>query len=330
MKFIYIFFIPVVMGFNLIFYKGSHVPVSTYTGLINNLETKLHKNVTIKDYNPFEKLPDNTIIVSHSFGGSFALLDALIKRENVQGIVLLNSHFNSRFKMPYPKIDLKFIKQPVLTILGEKDRQLPIKRAIDDYFYANENICTNKHFIVCENEDHFSLLNNDTVTEEICKFVTNLDYYKPPENKYKWFTRPVHYPNTVDLASSVNILDAILKVVDFPFWNFLHYMYFLIVKPFDINYQYTDNYACYLKTKDIDRTNIKKWMEYEINNNYNVTWTETKLPSIHPSILVWLLKKPSVYKKKDKIYGEIIVLPIKNNITYYKTPNKLQFLEKLN
>jgi hypothetical protein len=326
MKLLY-FLLPLVCSYNLVFYPGSRIPWTRYKSLISTLEKNFNTTISVKKFNLFEKHPDDTIIIAHSFGGTFALIDAMKDFESVKGIVLLNSHFNTRHKMFYPGIDVKNIQQPVLTILGEKDKQLPIKKAIDDYFYVNENFCTNKYFIVNENFDHFTCLNEtDIISKQITEFINNIEFYKPPENKYKWFTRPVHYPGTIDLACSLNIIDALFKVIDFPCWKTVHFLYFLWLKPNDINYQYSDKTFCLLKTQNITESKIEDWLKSELNSNYEITWKKTVLPSIHPSILIWLFKEPSVYKKNNKLYGEIIVLPIKNNTTYYKTPNKLSLI----
>ena len=327
-----LFLLPIVSSYNIIMYPGSQVATYKYTPFICELEKKLNSTISLQKYNPFYKIPNDSIIIGHSFGGTFALLDAIRNPKKVKGVVLLNSHFNTRNKMPYPGIDMNLVTQPTLTILGDQDTYLPIKKSIDDYFYAYSNSFFNKKFIINEGDTHFSCTNITMIpriTDQISEFINNMELYKPPDNKYKWFIRSISYPNTVDVAYSMNILDAILKVANFPLWDFFHFMYFLSVKPTEINYQYSSDMSCLLKTRSINETLIENWLNKELDNKYNVTWEKTVLPSIHPSILVWLLKNPIVYKKNNKVHAEIIVLPINKTMTYYKTPNKLTFLNKL-
>jgi hypothetical protein len=310
--------------YNIVFFPGSRVHVTKYNRLLTSLEKKLNSTITIEKYNPFKKLPEDTIIIGASFGGTFGLIEAMTNEKNIKAVVLLNSHFNTRYKMPYPGIDMNKVCQPVLTILGGNDKKLPLQKAIDDYFYAEENFILNKHFIIDEKLDHDACLRDDfpeSLVKQICCFIQCFDYYKPPKNKYEWFTKKMLFPKTQDIAYSLNFIDALLKVVNFPFWQNLHFFYFLTVKPSEYtNYQYSSHDSCLLKTYNVTESVIENYLEKEIGDQFNVTWKKTKLPTLHPSILVWLCKQPKV--------NEIIVLPINKEMTYYKVPTKRYFIRK--
>ena len=86
---------------------------------------------------------------------------------NIKACILINSHFNQREVMPYPKIDILSVHVPVLTILTDNDEKLPLSKAMDDAIYVKENNISNKIFIVVRG-NHTScftnLNNNDTIT----------------------------------------------------------------------------------------------------------------------------------------------------------------------
>jgi len=321
----------VVSAYNILIYPGSQVPLYKYDGIKNSINNRL-KNSTInfKNYLSFVRNnKNNTIIIGHSFGGYFGLLEAQNNNNTVKGIILLNSHFNSRGKMPYPRIDMKKISQPVLTILSKNDTRLPFKKAIDDLFYRDYNYLINKYFIINNNFNHFSGLDdNDTETEiisnQICNFIENIDNYSINSTEYSWYNKPLKFNNTRDVSFSLNILDAIFQICDFPLWQYYHYLHFLTLKPnHDINYQYSDYDSTLLKTFNTSIDDIKNQLNYEFNEKYNITWNITVLPTLHPSILYWLFKNPFL---KNTSCGEIIVLPVNKNITYYKVPNRIMLL----
>ena len=66
--------------------------------------------------------------------------------------------------MPYPKINLYTIKQPVLTIIGRNDEKLPYKKAIDDYEVTRLEKIKNKDFII-NNGNHTSCFTDDILLE---------------------------------------------------------------------------------------------------------------------------------------------------------------------
>ena len=56
------------------------------------------------------------------------------------------------------------------------------------------------------------------------------------------------------------------------------------------NYQYSLENSCLIKTYNVTENTVETFLTKEIQERYNITWTKTKLPTIHPSILVWLCK----------------------------------------
>lgn len=79
--------------------------------------------------------------------------------------------------------------------------------------------------------------------------------------------------------------------------------------------------SCLIKTYNVTENTVETFLTKEIQERYNITWTKTKLPTIHPSILVWLCKQPKV--------NEIIVLSINKELTYFKIPSLRWFTQKL-
>lgn len=165
-------------GYNIVVIPGYYIEQKTYKPLINNIEYKLiQKNITCKF--SFANVPlldckEETIIIAHSFGGFFGLLNCIKDNKNIKACILINSHFNQRFKMPYFSIPLKCVTQPVLTILTRDDKTLPLKNALDDFCISIEEKIKNKFFII-NNGDHMSSLTNDDelklVTSQIVQFI---------------------------------------------------------------------------------------------------------------------------------------------------------------
>lgn len=326
-----------IFGYNVILYPGSHVKKERYNLLQKNLEDrfKMHNHtLTFQEYNPFFKYTNDTILIGHSFGATFSLIDAMRYPDEIKAVVLLNGHFNSRNKMMYPGINQKDVKQPVLTILGTNDTVLPFSKAIDDLFYKDMMSLKNKYYLVNEGFDHFTGLNDsqsNMLANQIYDFIENSKRYSINEHKYLWFSRHVEFPLTVDLSRSVNIMDALLLVSGFPLWYILHYLFFLSSKPESMmNYQFSNDLDCLLKTADqVKTSHVIYFLNKQIfSNEIQVQWKETILPTIHPSILVWLFKTPYLKRLRDQsLEGEIIVLPVNENVTYYKFPSRFAYLK---
>jgi hypothetical protein len=189
--------------------------------------------------------------------------------------------------------------------------------------------------LVNEGFDHFTGLNDKfsgILTDQIEQFVNNITNYNIDERKYLWFNDKVVFPLTVDLSRSLNVLDAILLITGCPFWNLAHFLLFLNSKPESMwNYQFSSDWDYLLKTADnVTSSHIIQFLNNIVFSNVSkeIEWNQTILPTIHPSILVWLIKKPYLYKQSNgTITGEIIVLPVNENVTYYKYPNRFAYLK---
>lgn len=316
-------------GYNVIVYPGSFVNKQRYTRLIGEMRDKLGNGskVMIDDYKLCRQYPEkDTILVGHSFGGTFALLDAKYK-QNVKAVVLLNSHFNSRGKMPYSKIDVKDISQPVLTILGTKDRKLDFVSAIDDLFYTQDEHIKNKYFLVKEGYGHYTSLNDGyckDIAEDIVEFIDNPKYsLKSHMKKWCWYNENVwRYRGTYEMSQSLNLLDAILRNV--VGWKLIHYWLFLMSKPNKMeNFQYTNVDSTLLKSFNTTGESIVEYLDTQVfQDRYKIDWKFTTLPTRHLSIFMWLYGTPKLTIRKDECKGEIIMLPINENITYYKYPTR--------
>ena len=170
--------------YNIVFLRGSFVSKLFYTPFIHSLQKKLldkkiESTIEFGDYFPLQNYKNNTILLSHSFGGSFALLHCLADNTNcIRGCVLINSHFNQRNKMPYPGFILRSIKQSVFTILNNCDEKLPLAKSIDDLQVKIKENLTNKFFVI-NNGTHFSTFQNyeevDHATNQILSYIEGLD-----------------------------------------------------------------------------------------------------------------------------------------------------------
>ena len=162
------------------FLKGSFIKEDFYQPFFDNLqeysEEKL--NITFLSYQPFQKLENNTILIGHSFGGFFSLLytinEQIKNRNNIEKLILINSHFNARYKMPYFKILPESINVPTLVLLNRKDEKLPLKKALDDYNYVHEKKDDSKQFFI-NNGNHTSSFTEtnemDIVCNQIMEFI---------------------------------------------------------------------------------------------------------------------------------------------------------------
>lgn len=135
------------------FIHGSQIHNEFYQPFLETLQNELRitVNITYLPYLP-KKLENNTIIIGHSFGGFFGLLYCIMDESNsinnVKGCILINSHFNERYKMPYIGIKQNRLTIPVLTLLNKDDDKLPIEKALDDYYLSIKREDMNKMFIV--------------------------------------------------------------------------------------------------------------------------------------------------------------------------------------
>lgn len=143
-------------SYNVYFFKGSFIQKSLYKKFLYKLKEELPDSIIRETpYTICDKIENNTIVIGHSFGGFVSLLYAINYPEKIKGCVLLNSHFNENYKMPYLSIKLTDVIQPVLSICGRKDKRLPYSAVQDDMNIAKRENNGTKQFIF-DNGDHFS------------------------------------------------------------------------------------------------------------------------------------------------------------------------------
>lgn len=172
---------PITIGF----FPGSGIPVSTYTRFLQELQYSDCKLNPVNNINisirPSVLMPENTVLIGHSFGGSIclwlALFDKAINRNNVKACILINSHFNQRRVMPYPPININKLDIPVLVMLSEHDNKLPLFKSLDDKLYVKEQNITNVQFVI-NSGNHTSRFTNfneiKTTTKQIKLFLWSI------------------------------------------------------------------------------------------------------------------------------------------------------------
>ena len=333
------------LAFQILFYPGSHVPQEKYSPFLNRLNQKLGNNNNIKlvkcfaKERDFQNTTEPTILMGHSIGGVLAILDTIKYQNNVSGLVLLNSHFNERWKMPYPGTSLQEVySTPVLTMLGGKDYRLPLHKAIDDLFMKVQNKHRNHYFVVNHDLGHFSGLVNPTTLEETDKVVDPVvTFLKSVQTANMSLIESVTAPtakrfqtnieglsqDSIILSNSCGVIDAILQLVLPRFvWNTLHWWYFLTAKPDKYcTYMYEDTHHVYWKGRPQDADNITKMLSWW-TRSHNNTISEIKLPSLHPMILLYLTLPLFLRgRHHNTVDMPVLSIPINSNTTYYKIPH---------
>lgn len=338
--------------FQILFYPGSNIKPELYSPFLKSLPiTKDDSIHIVKNPFPFKTSSsilkygqtNNTILIGHSMGGYNALLDAKKYPDKIKGIVLINSHFNERGKMFYPRIHLSDIKVPTLTILADKDNRLPLTKSIDDLFVSIQKLDDTKYFVINNNFDHFTGLTKDfnntiKLIEPISLFFKSIqtknfklirsetislkEYYNPQ------IARLV--PNAFLLSNSINIIDAILQYsIPRVIWNFVHWILFLISKPSsDLNYIFEDS-SIFIKCYGVDSSNLhSKIITWSHNEKDIFIPIEIRIPTFHPFILIWLFYPTLVFKNNNVIYYTLVSLKVNQNITYFKIPHPNDFYIK--
>lgn len=330
-------------AFQILLYPGSHVKNSYYTPLIQDIEERIQMPINqmngsfLRLWNQPEVFKKPTFLIGHSLGGYLALLDALRYPESVQGVVLLHSHFNSRGKACYPKINQQKVDTPVLTILASDDERLSFRIAIDDLFEKVKERLYNKYYIINPHFTHFSgctpFKTNETIiiANQIAQFINdtksdNFTLTRSIADVSKWDAKIPNFISGSLLSKSTSLLDALLQVVMFrSIWETWHWLWFLLSKP-DINMDYfyeTERYI-YMKTYNLPIGHIQNKIR-ELSFSKHVDFKCIQLPSCHPFILAWL--GCPLYITNNMTFP-ILKYPINRNVTYYKIPHPNRVLEK--
>ena len=285
---------------NILIYTGSHVYPNRCNRLVNALNNRLNSTVQIDvstSYNPLRRFPKKTVLIGHSFGGTFALLDQA--KENVEGVVLLNSHWNQRLSMPYPGLRVK--DKNTLCILGSKDDKLPLEKAITDLQVVHENGFRNVLFSVFSDMDHMSGTNIHAkgVVDDIMSFITCTRADLPQTDFQNLFKRPIEIPSCKDYSQTTSLLDALWKEIAPTWvWSSSHFTQFLMSKPEEnFNYCFLTHDAFFVKCYNVIPNALR-------THNTNVKWIT--LPPTSASMMKWLNYQPKVNYKNNKIEIEMI------------------------
>lgn len=329
--------------FQVIFYTGSWVSEHAYRPLIGKIQR--HPAVEKIEFHRWFQSPpsdrNDTILIGHSLGGYFALRDAVRHPERVAGVVLLNSHFNSRGTMPYFRVNLQEVEVPVLTVLGGKDDRLPIREAMDDAWETVQEQYDNKYFHINKDFTHWTGITETIGQDKVIRPINQFFYALQTKNftqmrhmdTYRQRFRPDLYhlsPDAVVASQSVNILDAILGIVaPRALWKYAHFLWFLTSKPDEwMGFLFAGDDHIFLKGKEKDKPIymrlLKEWMRdvpFEVRDYY--------LPPLHPSILFWLCFPLTPRWKNDTIIAPRIILEVDNQTTYYKVPAPRKFFTLL-
>lgn len=329
--------------FQCLFYTGSWVSEKKYENVLSHIQSHpLVENVQIhKPFQEPDKNRNDTVLIGHSLGGYYALRDAMKFPERVAGVVLWNSHFNSRGVMSYPRIPLHKVPKPVLTILAGNDERLPIRKAMDDSWECSQDRVFDKYFVINQYHGHFTGITGTEGSEKIIlptyTFIQalatrNFSMVRAMETHRRRFIPENYYlsDNAVVVSRPVNFIDALLKIVSpLPLWDLSHFIWFLTSKPTHyMGYLYVDDHHIYLKGSPRDEANynylLEEWVRDVPTQIQNYI-----LPTIHPSILFWLFFPISPTWDGKSIKAPIIILKVNNQTTYYKVPNPRKFFSIL-
>lgn len=328
------------------FYTGSWVKDSTYKPLLDKIESHPHVD-SVRIHRPFDTSictstnNDTFVLIGHSLGGYFALQDAMRYPKKVAGVVLINSHFNSRGVMPYPKVPIHKIQVPVLTILGGKDNRLPIRKALDDAWECQQEGDYDKYFVVNKGHGHFTGVTTrcgqNGVVGPVHEFLDsvftrNFTRVVKRETYHKRFRSYMYYlsERSVIMSQSINLIDAILRLASARFlWKFTHFIWFLTSKPDPfLAFLYVDDDYIYLKGAEKDDPQyeilLKEWMR-----NVPFKLIDNELPVVHPAILAWLWCPLEPRYKNGVMEAPRIILKVNNETTYYKVPSPRRFYKIL-
>lgn len=327
--------------FQYLFYTGSWVSKERYTPFLTTLREKTGVPVHFRTWfekNPLkdERTDNTTILVGHSLGGYFALRDAVRHPDKVAGVVLINSHFNDRLTMPYFRVSMRDVFPPVLTLLAGEDDRLPIAKALDDFWSSIQYRDSLKYFVVNPQAGHFSGVADDdldatkTLMRPISLFldaVRERDYRKIrnfTEPSVRRFEPMIEYlsRDVIMTSRSSNVFDAILSIV-LPqwLWRLGHFWWFLSSKPDEsVSYMYEDDHHVIWKGKPADGKRaypvVEQWLR---GQSYD--FVDFRLPTIHPSILVWVHTPLLPVRCGNTLFIPRLILPVNANTTYYKMPH---------
>ena len=352
--------------YNIIFLKGSQIKNDFYSPFLRRLQTELEsrnfpQNPTLKIGNYLSIAPPepSSIVIGHSFGGFFALLNTIQHPENIKACILINSHFNQRGTMPYISLPLNKVVQPTLILLNQQDKKLPLSKAMDDYHvyrdnsqFPNYSIAPQKQFRIRPGT-HLSSFTEpmeiEQTVSDIVDFIATLQSYDLNT------TSPFDFDFNFDIEKKCLLLDNV------SYWKlpntraYYNLPTFLASKPGLFNCIYYPGNL--YKTRNLKEEQLIQELTREIHSLIiqshtfqsiapfpEIRFNKIYLPlgpryshtqSIRNgmflySLIKWLSHEPQVHYSmtpSPHLVVELLVVPIIDNIIYYKLPNKLRFLE---
>jgi hypothetical protein len=329
--------------FQVLLYRGSHVPKTVYEPLAGALQHRLADlNVTVRveGASVFRRRSflEPTVVVGHSFGGYFALLDALRDQERsrttLKGVVLLNSHFNSRrAAWYYPGVDQEKVLCPVLTVAGGNDERLALLHVLSDLWETLDMDLPLKFYKVYPNATHFSTLLEERVVDDIEVFVRSVarqtfdkvrERVKPSETRFGYLPLSQMIPRGRDFSRSVHLVDGLFRIIlSKTFWTWLHHIAFLMQTPDAYqNFVFTDHGDHILiKSCNLSLEEVQRLCQSLLPIHYTTRTTVLRVPPNVWGLYLWLLLPLAWRMSVDDeatIEWPILHLPVKENVDYYK------------
>ena len=163
-----------VAAYHIRFFRGSFIGKSVYQPFLDELCKHIEVNsIKFQPYISFPEYPPNTLLIGHSFGGTFALLHSQWTVQNNHSIILINSHFNVNNQMPYFDIPFDAISVKAHVFYCKEDMQLPSWAVKEDEKAAREK--KDPLYFKEYEGDHFSIFQNrdllNTCVRDIALFL---------------------------------------------------------------------------------------------------------------------------------------------------------------
>lgn len=331
--------IPFSLAFQVLLYRGSHVAEKLYEPLVSGLGTHFpNVSIAFQDYSFFRRshFSEDTVLLGHSFGGYFAVLDALVDQKktksHVKGIVLLNSHFNSQHQVWYPSLKQEDVNIPVFTIAGGNDTRLPLAHVLPDLWDKQQKYLYNKSYKIYPDETHFSTLNSTLVLDDIQTFIRSVWSTTPFttesfEKHYLWKEPSTFLPTPVDYTKSLGVIDALMSMfLKRVFWEWVHHILFMMEKPNVYKNIIFTEYGLHVlvKAMNIEQDQILNICRETLPSSirHDVVFDVVSLPKNLLGLYVWLLW-PLVFHMSWEKDGKtlkcpVLMLPLDDYKCYYK------------
>jgi pimeloyl-ACP methyl ester carboxylesterase len=313
----------------MLFYTGSWVQKDAYKGFLDGLRAQNH-SVRTEFHLAHES--ERQVLIGHSFGGYFALRDAMRHPDKTAAVILIHSHFNSRYAMPYPRIRQSEIQAPVLTILAGKDERLPFAKALDDLLERNREGLYYKFYHVFPNNTHFSGIvqedGRESMFQEIDRFIRaiekrNFSAFNDDAIYHRYRPRIERLTaHSIVASNPMGVIDAMLRMT-MPrcLWDAAHWAWFLASGPEMFHFMYEDHAHVFWKGSPDDMSALEHALT-EWTGDHNARLQVFHLPRLHPIILLWLSLHLFPYRSGDgTIILPVLYLNVRPSIAYYKIPH---------